>query len=157
MELKMTDAVKAIMDAVDDELLIASTGTISREVFAYRDRPENFYVMGSLGASLGIGLGLALNVERDVIVVAGDGDILMSLGTLALMNELRLDNLKLYIIDNNSYAATGCQPTCSGAVDFWSIANCRVFRVKAEKTKAPRVGLSPEKIKKRFYNVINHT
>jgi len=55
----MKKAIKTIMDGIGDKLLISSTGMISRAVFNYRDRPENFYVMGSLGASLGIGLGLA--------------------------------------------------------------------------------------------------
>lgn len=154
--MRMKKAIKTIMDKIEDELLIASTGTISREVFNYKDRAENFYVMGSLGASLGIGLGLALNKERNVIVIAGDGDILMSLGTLVLMNKLKPKNLKLYILDNNSYASTGCQPTCSDAVDFRKIADCEVFKVRAEKTDAPRISLSPQEIKERFRNAVNN-
>ena len=151
----MKDAVKSILDQIDDELVITSTGTVSREVFNYKDRAKNFYVMGSLGASLGIGLGLALNTEQNVVVIAGDGDILMSLGTLVLMNKLKPKNLKLYIIDNNSYASTGCQPTCSDAVDFRKIADCEVFKVRAEKADAPRISLSPQEIKERFYNAVN--
>lgn len=151
----MRKTIKSIMDTIEDELVITSTGTISREVYDYRDRIRNFYVMGSLGSSLGIGLGLALNTHQKVIVIAGDGDILMSLGTLVLMNKLRLQNLKLYIIDNNSYASTGCQPTCSDAVDFEKIADCKVFKVLAEKTNAPRIDLSPQVIKERFYNAVN--
>ena len=151
----MRKAIQQILDSLTDELLITSTGTISREVFNYRDRPENFYVMGSLGASLGIGIGLALNTEKQVVVIAGDGDILISLGTLVLMNKLKLKNLKLYIIDNNSYAATGCQPTCSDAVDFSKIADCEVMKVKPVKTDASRITLSPSEISKRFYDAVN--
>ena len=91
--MKRIDAVKTIMDAVTDELVVTSAGMISREVYAVRDRPRNFYVMGSLGATLGIGIGLALNTDMIVIVLAGDGDVLMSLGTLVLMNKLKLPNL----------------------------------------------------------------
>ncbi len=152
----MRNAIKRILDRIGDELLITSTGTISREVFNYKDRPENFYVMGSLGATLGVGLGLALNIEKDVVVIAGDGDILMSLGTLVLMNKLKLKNLKLYIIDNNSYASTGCQPTCSDSVDFNKIADCKVLKVKSAKTDAPRISLSPQEIRERFYNAVNN-
>lgn len=153
--MRMKNAVKSIMDNIKNEFVITSTGTISREVFNHKDRAKNFYVMGSLGATLGIGLGLALNTARDVVVIAGDGDTLISLGTLVLMNKLKLKNLKLYIIDNNSYAATGCQPTCSDTVDFAKIANCEVIKVRAEKTVAPRINLSPREIKERFYNAVN--
>jgi len=152
----MKKAIRNILDGVDNEFVIASTGTISREMFNYKDRTRNFYVMGSLGAALGIGIGLALNIKEKAIVIAGDGDILMSLGTLVLMNKLKLKNLKLYIIDNNSYAATGCQPTCSDSVDFSKIANCEVINVKPEKTNAPRISLSPQEISKRFYNAVNN-
>ena len=153
---RMKNAIRNILDKVSNEFVITSTGTISREVFNYKDRPENFYVMGSLGATLGIGLGLALNTERSVIVIVGDGDMLMSLGTLVLANSLKLKNLKLYIIDNNSYASTGCQPTCSDSVDFSRIADCEVTRVKAVKTDTPRISLSPREISERFYNAVNN-
>ena len=151
----MRKAIKSIMDEISDEFVITSTGIISREVFDCKDRDRNFYVMGSMGASLGIGIGLALNTEKKVVVIAGDGDILFSLGTLVLINKFKLRNLKLYIIDNNSYASTGCQPTCSDAVNFEEIAECNVIKVKPKKTEAPRIGLSPQEIHKRFYNAIN--
>ena len=151
----MREAIKTIMDAITDELVITSTGTISREVFDCRDRPENFYVMGSLGSALGIGLGLALNTEKRVVVIAGDGDILISLGTLVLMKWLKLPNLKLYIIDNNIYASTGCQPTCSESVNFSTLADCEVIKVKPIKTYPPRINLSPKEISERFYEAVN--
>lgn len=153
----MRKAVKNIMDKIGNEFVITSTGTISREVFNYKDRTKNFYVMGSMGVALGIGLGLALNTKKRLIVIVGDGDILMSLGTLVLMNKLKLNNLKLYVIDNNSYAATGCQPTCSDSVDFSKIADCEVIKVKPVRTDAPRISLSPPEISKRFYNAINNS
>ena len=65
----MREAIISIMDKVTDEFVITSTGTISREVFNYKDRERNFYVMGSLGAALGIGLGLALNTEKKVVMI----------------------------------------------------------------------------------------
>jgi len=154
--MKSTEALKTIMDSVTDEFVICSTGMISREIYNIKDRKRNFYVMGSMGASLGIGIGLALNrPEYKFIVVAGDGDILMSMGTLVLMNKLLLPNLYLYIIDNNCYSSTGCQPTCSDAVDFESISLCTVIKVDREKADVGRVELSHREIKERFYNEIN--
>ncbi len=154
--MKRIDAVKKIMNSVTDELVICSTGMASREVYETKDRAENFYVMGSMGSSLGIGIGLALHSKRKVIVIAGDGDILMSLGTLALMNKLKLSNLKLFILDNNCYSSTGCQKTCSDAVDFTNIANCHVYKVDAEKGAAGRVKISHKEIAGRFYDAINN-
>ena len=149
------DAIREIMENITDELVICSTGMISREAFAVRDRPENFYVMGSMGASLGIGIGLALHTDRNVIVMAGDGDILMSMGTLVLMNHLSLENLKLYILDNNCYSSTGGQKTCSDAVDFTKIADCKVIKVHPEKGEAPRISITHKEITRRFYGAVN--
>ena len=151
------EVLKELLESFHDEkIVVCSTGMISREVFSIKDRERNFYVMGSMGASLGIGIGLALNrPQEDVVVIAGDGDILMSMGTLPLMNKLHLDNLSLVIIDNNCYSSTGCQKTCSDAIDFESICNCKVFKVDCEKSKVGRVELSHKEITKRFYHAIN--
>ena len=152
----MTGVVKQIMDMITDELVITSAGTISREVFAYRDRPENLYLMGALGCTLGVGIGLALNTKRRVVVIAGDGDVLMGLGTLALVERLGLANLELHIIDNGVYASTGCQPTCSRWVDFGSLTSCTVWDAEPHKTAAPRITLSPLAIQERFRHAIKH-
>ena len=154
----MRGAVKEIMDGVGDALVITSVGTISREVFAYKDRPENMYIMGAMGCALGVGIGLAMNTEKMVVVIAGDGDMLMGMGTLALLNWLvqqkGLRNIRVYIIDNHSYAATGGQQTCSTGVAFDSMAPCEVVYVRPEKTSAPRIALTPVKIWERFCDAV---
>ena len=152
----MKDAVKKIMDTVADELVITSAGTISREVFAYRDRPENLYLMGAMGCTLGVGIGLALNTEKDVMVIAGDGDILMSLGTMVLQHYLHLSNIKLYILNNNSYASTGGQLTCFNMLgEFGAKRIVDIETIKVSKTSnAPRIPLSCKEIKERFYESI---
>jgi len=155
--MKRINVIKKIMNDVHDELVICSTGMASREVYAVKDRPENFYVMGSMGAALGIGIGLALNTKRNVIVIAGDGDVLMSLGTLVLANKLKLKNLRIIILDNNCYSSTGCQPTCSDAVDFTKIAKCEVFKIDPEKGYSSRIKLSHKEIMRRFYHAINNS
>ena len=155
--MRRIDVIKQIMKEVTDELVICSTGMVSREVYEVRDRPENFYVMGSMGASLGIGIGLALNKpDRSVLVIAGDGDILMSLGTVVLMNKLKLPNLNLVILDNNCCSSTGCQKTCSDAIDFTKIVNCKVYGVDPEKGPAGRVKIPHKELAQRFYNAINN-
>lgn len=148
--------IKNIMNSVTDELVISSAGMISREVYSVRDRPGNFYVMGSMGASLGVGIGLALNTNRDVLILAGDGEILMSLGTLVLMNKLKLSNLRLVILDNNSYQSTGGQKTVSDAVDFTQICkNCEVYKVELTDSNIPRIDIPHVEITKRFYSEVN--
>ena len=155
--MKRFEVIQEIMDDVlDNEIIITSAGMISREVCHYKDRPRNFYVMGSMGACLGIGIGIALHkTDMNVIVIAGDGEILMGLGTLVLMNKLMLRNLELYILDNHSYSSTGGQPTCSDAINFGEIANCEVIEVEPGKGDAPRIDLSPKEIMERFYEAIN--
>lgn len=155
--MKRIEAIKKVMDNITDELVITSTGKISREAFNINDRAANFYIMGSMGASLGVGIGLALHTERNVHVIAGDGDILMSLSTLVLMNKLKLPNLKLTILDNNCFGATGGQKTCSDAVDFTKICsyNCEVMKVEPIESDVPRVNLSHKEIMERFYNEVN--
>lgn len=155
--MKRMDSIKKIMDPITDELVISSTGKISRELYYIKDRPQNLYVMGSMGASLGIGIGLALHTDRNVLVIAGDGDILMNLSTLVLMNKLKLPNLSLYILDNNCFESTGGQKTCSDAVNFTEICNhnCTVIPVEATSDGIPRIDISHKKIMKRFYNEIN--
>jgi len=154
--MKRIHAIQKIMQDVTNEFVIASCGMISREVYFVRDRPENFYVMGSMGAAVGVGIGLALNIERRVLVIAGDGEVLMSLGTLVLMNKLKLSNLRVSILDNNIYQTTGGQKTCSNAIDLTQFYGCSVFKIDEESDfKAPRVGLSHERIAQRFYDAIN--
>jgi len=153
--MKRIEAIKEIMHSLEDELVITSTGMISREIYAVRDRPENFYVMGSMGASLGIGIGLALNTKKKVLVIAGDGGVLISLGTLVLMNRLRLPNLKLVILDNNCYQSTGGQKTCSDAVNFDRICNCEVVKVEVTSDSVPRINIPPQEITRRFRNAVS--
>lgn len=155
--MKRIKAIEKIMALVKDELVITSVGMISREVHAVRDRPENFYVMGSMGASLGIGIGLALNTGKEVLVIAGDGETLISLGTLVLMNKLRLPNLKLIILDNNCYQTTGGQKTCSNAINFNDVCkhNCKVIKVEDTESKVGRIVIPHKEITKRFKNAVS--
>jgi thiamine pyrophosphate-dependent acetolactate synthase large subunit-like protein len=155
--LKRIEAIRDIMKTITTELVISSCGLISRELHSVKDRPENFYVMGSMGAALGIAIGLALNTDKEVIAIVGDGEILMSLGTLVLMNKLRLPNLKLYILDNNCYETTGGQKTISDAVNFEMICpfNCKVIKVETNGPTVPRIPIPHKELAKRFYDAVN--
>lgn len=152
--MRRIDVIREIMSHKDTDLVVASVGMISREVYTVMDRPENFYVQGSMGAALGIGIGVALNTDRNVHVIAGDGEVLMSLGTLVLMNKLQLPNLKLTILDNNCYQTTGGQKTCSDAVDFRLLCDCAVVKVEDSGGKVERIGIPHKEIARRFRNAV---
>ena len=154
--MKRIEAIRQIMDGVTDELVIATTGMISRELFVVKDRKANFYMCGSMGCALPIGIGLAMNTEKKVIVLDGDGAALMSLGSLPVSKYLDLPNLKHYVIDNGTYASTGDQPTCSHSVDFASIGqNVEVIRVEpGNEPGTPRIPYEPEEMIARFLEAV---
>lgn len=105
-----------------DVAVVATTGMCSRELFALDDREQHFYQVGSMGCASGIALGVALNTGRRVVVLDGDGAALMKLGTFATIGAYGPTNLCHVLLDNNSHASTGGQPTVSGSVDFAGIA-----------------------------------
>lgn len=155
--LHRIEAVKAIMTEVTDEVVIASNGMISREVFLVKDRPKNLYVMGSMGNALSIGIGIALCSDHRVIVISGDGAALMSLGTSVLLKwasrEKHIDLIH-YILDNQSHATTGGQPTCSKYASFESVGNTRKVSIGKGKGNSPRIPMSPEDILRRFMDAV---
>lgn len=150
-----SELCKEIMSQVgDDDIVIASTGFISREIFKY-DRDLNFYMMGSMGNALAIGIGLAMNLPQRVFVINGDGSVLMSLGTLITAKKLGLKNLIHFILDNNCHESTGGQPTVSQYVDFEKLCkntfHCPIIK---DNTVPPRITLEPKQITERFRNAI---
>lgn len=106
----------------EHDLLLSTTGMISRELFAAGDRPSNFYMLGSMGLLSAFGLGLALLFPgRRVFVLEGDGSALMSLGTLALISAERPPNLVHLILDNGGYESTGGQRSISADVELEAV------------------------------------
>jgi len=153
--MERNEAIKCIMDSVTDDIVVSSCGMISREVFAVKDRPRNFYVQGSMGATLPIAIGLALSKpNQKVVAIVGDGETLMNLGTLVLMKKLDLKNLELFILDNNQYETTGGQQTCSDSIDFRTLCYCKVIYCSKSKEKAPRISISHGEIRRRFMEAI---
>jgi len=101
-----------------NELIVGSNGNISRQVFHYLPRPQ-IYLRGSMGLPMAVGLGLAISQpDRKVIVILGDGNFLMGLGSMATVSSLNSSNLKILIIDNELYATTGAQATVSSVINF---------------------------------------
>ncbi len=128
--MKRLEAIRTIRGACDPEDLIVGTiGKTSRELFSLGHRPNQFYVVGGLGCASGIGLGLSLALgNRRVVVLDGDGGVLMKMGTLATIGFYRPPGLIHVVLDNEAHESTGGQGTCSPGIDFASIAAACSYR-----------------------------
>ena len=114
--------------APDDAAIIATTGKTGRELFTLADRRQQLYQVGSMGCAGAMGLGVALNVKRPVIVIDGDGAALMKLGALATIGAYRPDNLVHLVLDNGVHDSTGGQATVSPGVSFAAAAQACGYR-----------------------------
>ncbi len=114
------EATRRLKALVTNEPVIASLGHPAYDLFEAGDRPENFYTWGSMGLASSIGLGLAMaQPERRVIVLDGDGSLLMNLGSLATIATVAPANLIVIVWDNELYGTTGGQPTATaGGADL---------------------------------------
>ena len=95
-----------------DLLVVTGLGSTSYDAGAAGDRPLNFYLWGAMGGAAMIGLGLALaQPARHVLVITGDGEMLMGLGSLASISAIRPANLAIAVMDNGRFGETGHQPS----------------------------------------------
>ncbi len=116
-------ALRRVLDLVPDEAaLIATTGKCGRELFTLADRPQHLYQAGSMGCAGAVGLGVALNARRPVVVLDGDGAALMKLGAFATIGAQGPENLVHLVLDNGVHDSTGGQATVSANVDFARVA-----------------------------------
>ena len=114
-------AVQAIATA--DDLVVASTGYLGRELYALDDRANQLYLVGSMGCASSVGLGIALaQPDRRVIVLEGDGAGLMRLGAWSAIGYAQPPRLLHLLIDNGCHDSTGGQSSLSGSVDFCELA-----------------------------------
>jgi phosphonopyruvate decarboxylase len=106
----------------DHAAIVATTGKCGRELFTLYDRDQHFYQVGSMGGTSAMGLGIALNCERPVIVLDGDGAALMKMGNFATIGAMRPENLIHIVLDNGVHDSTGGQSTVSESVNFARVA-----------------------------------
>lgn len=107
-----------------EEAVIGGIGNANFDLWASGQRPQNFYMLGSMGLAIPIALGIAIaQSKRHVIALEGDGSLLMQLGCLATVAERAPRNLTIVIWDNGIYQITGSQPTPGAAsADLVAIA-----------------------------------
>ena len=109
----------------DDLLVIPGLGSTCWDLAAAGDNDRNFYLWGAMGGAATIGLGLALaQPDKRVLVVTGDGEMLMGMGALATIGIKQPPNLAVVVFDNGHYGETGMQPshTHKGGVDLLGVA-----------------------------------
>ena len=140
--LHRRDVVVELLRDRGDLLVIAGLGAPNWDVSAAGDHPNNFPLWGAMGAASMMGLGLALaQPKRKVLVITGDGEMLMSLGALATIAVEKPPNLTIAVLDNERFGETGMQKTHTAeGVDLAGMAlaagirTSRIVRTEAEVT-----------------------
>jgi thiamine pyrophosphate-dependent acetolactate synthase large subunit-like protein len=122
--LSRIELMRGLAGILRDEAVVAGIGNTNFDLFAAGHRPQNFYMLGSMGLAFPIALGVALaQPQRRVIGIEGDGSLLMNLGCLATIAMVAPANLTLVVMDNAVYEITGGQPTASAQrFDFVEVA-----------------------------------
>jgi sulfopyruvate decarboxylase subunit beta len=174
------DAIRVIAGSVQDEILVANIGVPSKELYAAKDRPENFYMLGSYTQASAIGLGIAAaRPDKHVIVIDGDGSLLGS-AILPVIAAAGPKNLTIACLDNGVFGSTGNQPRpgqdsadlalmalgagfahASTVHENWEFQAALSqknregptfihARIRPGNSEVPNIPLSPEKIRDRF-------
>ena len=127
--LKRRDVVARLLADRGDLLVVAGLGSTAWDCTAAGDHPLTFPLWGAMGQAAMMGLGLALaKPERRVLVVTGDGEMLMGMGSLATIGVQRPANLSVVVIDNERYGETGMQAThTASGVDLAAVARACGF------------------------------
>ena len=115
---------RLISKLTNEEAVIGGIGNTNFDLWAAGHRPQNFYMLGSMGLAFPIALGVALaQPNRRVFALEGDGSLLMQLGCLSTIATLKPKNLTMVVMDNGIYQITGAQPTpAAAAADLVAIA-----------------------------------
>ena len=127
--LRRRGVVAALLRDRGDLLVVAGLGAPAWDITAAGDDARNLPLWGGMGSAAMIGLGLAIaQPTRRVLVITGDGEMLMATGALATIAVQRPENLSIVVLDNEHYGETGMQPTHTGrGVDLAGMAAAAGF------------------------------
>jgi len=180
------EAIRAIVSCLTDEIVVSNIGVPSKELYAAKDRRENFYMLGSYTQVSAIGLGIAtVRPERKVIVIDGDGSLLGS-SILPVTGAAAPANLTIVGLDNGVFGSTGNQPRpgcdtidlalMARAAGFRTIATVHYWdeigaalrdasgngpafihvRIRPGNSTVPNIPMRPEQIRDRFITALRH-
>ena len=138
--LKRRRVVETLLADRGDLLVIGGLGAPAWDITAAGDHPNNFPMWGAMGGAAVLGLGLALaQPKRNVLVVTGDGEMLMGIGSLATIGISKAPNLSIVVLDNEAYGETGQQDTAtkhgvslSGIARACAMKDCRDINTMVE-------------------------
>jgi phosphonopyruvate decarboxylase len=134
------DAIAAARKGLGREPVIHANGYMCRESFSLGDRPENFYMIGSMGLASAIGLGFSLtNPDTPTVVLDGDGNLLMNLGILPLAAALHPRRFVHIVFDNEVYGSTGSQRSITTEIRLDRMAEAAGYRTVAGVTEADEI------------------
>lgn len=138
--------VAEVIRAARGDLVVSGLGSPTWDVFAAGDRPENLYSWGAMGLAVPTGLGLAMaQPTRRVLVITGDGEMMMGVGSLAVVAAEAPENLAILVLDNEHFGETGRQKGLTGAgADLEAVARAsgiaatRTIRTRDESAQLAR-------------------
>jgi phosphonopyruvate decarboxylase len=138
--LSRLDAIAAARKALGREPVVHANGYMCRESFSLGDRPENFYMIGSMGLASAIGLGLSLaNPDTPTVVLDGDGNLLMNLGILPLAAASHPRRFVHIVFDNEVYGSTGSQRSITTEIRLDRLAEAAGYQTVAAVTDADEI------------------
>ncbi len=128
-ELTREEALKICIKSFEkNEIIVSTTGKLSRELYEYREaqnenHEKEFSMVGSMGCAASIGLSIALQKpKRKVVILDGDGAVIMQMGALATIGHYQPSNLIHIVFDNEAYESTGDQPSVSCSINLKQVA-----------------------------------
>jgi thiamine pyrophosphate-dependent acetolactate synthase large subunit-like protein len=124
--LDRRSVVSSLLKDRKDAVVVGGLGASTYDITAVGDHDRNFYLWGAMGGAVMIGLGIALAQPKlPVVVITGDGEMLMGMGSLATVGLQKPGNLSIVVLDNEVYGETGGQASHTGAAaDLVGIARC---------------------------------
>jgi thiamine pyrophosphate-dependent acetolactate synthase large subunit-like protein len=144
--LDRRDVVSSLLRDRKDAIVVGGLGAATYDIAAAGDHARNFYLWGAMGGAVMIGLGLALAQPKlPVVVITGDGEMLMGMGSLATVGLQKPANLSIVVLDNESYGETGGQMShTAAAADLVGVARaCGIADSRALDTMAEIEAFAP--------------
>jgi thiamine pyrophosphate-dependent acetolactate synthase large subunit-like protein len=137
--LERRSVVSALLEGRKDAIVVGGLGASTYDIAAAGDHDRNFYLWGAMGGAVMIGLGVALAQPKlPVVVITGDGEMLMGMGSLATVGLQQPKNLTIIVLDNEVYGETGGQASHTGTnADLVAVAKaCGIANARAIATMA---------------------
>jgi thiamine pyrophosphate-dependent acetolactate synthase large subunit-like protein len=144
--LDRRSVVSSLLKHRKDAIVVGGLGASTYDIAAAGDHARNFYLWGAMGGAVMIGLGLALAQPKlPVVVITGDGEMLMGMGSLATVGLQKPANLSIVVLDNESYGETGGQMShTASATDLVGVARaCGIADARALDTLAEIEAFAP--------------